>query len=120
MIPLVFSAKIQLLDITPEEAQKLITQQSLDLRYATKLSEGPVSAGRSYKGMVVDDNPDYTEEIYEANQFHGADGLGRAIFGYTDNQQARLEARNVNGEVRGKEHSTEKKKNADDEKIPNV
>lgn len=34
--------------------------------------------------------------------FHEQDGLGRAIFGYTDNQQSRLEARNANGEVRGK------------------
>lgn len=112
MIPFVFAAKIQLLDITPEQAQKLITQQSLDLRYATKLSEGPVSAGRSYNGQIVDDNPDYTEETYEANQFHGADGLGRTIFGYTDNQQARLEARNVNGEVRGKKHTKNANRNS--------
>lgn len=84
--------RIQLIDITPEEAQKLITEQSLDLRYATKLSER-ASDGR--------DGDDYVEETYEANQFHGQDGLGRAIFGYTDNQQSRLEARNVNGEVRG-------------------
>jgi hypothetical protein len=63
------------------------------LRYATKLSE------RTANG---NDGGDYVEETYEANQFHGQDGLGRAIFGYTDNQQSRLEARNVNGEVRGK------------------
>lgn len=119
---LISAAKIQLLDLSPEEAQKLITQQvsfidlssiycannikdrslnsqSLDLRYATKLSEGPAS-GRSYNGKIIDSN-DFTEEIYDANQFHGQDGLGRAIFGYTDNQQSRLEARNANGEVRG-------------------
>lgn len=72
----------------------------MDLRYAKKLSEGPAS-GRSYNGKIIDSD-DYTEEIYEANQFHGQDGLGRAIFGYTDNQQSRLEARNANGEVRGK------------------
>lgn len=65
----------------------------MDLRYATKLSE------RTANG---NDGGDYVEETYEANQFHGQDGIGRAIFGYTDNQQSRLEARNVNGEVRGK------------------
>lgn len=70
------------------------------MRYAKKLSEGPAS-GRSYNGKIIDSD-DYTEEIYDANQFHGQDGLGRAIFGYTDNQQSRLEARNANGEVRGK------------------
>ena len=90
------------------------------MRYAKKLSDGP-AVGRSYNGKIIDSN-DYTEEIYEANQFHGQanmnktinfnllrfneeilpqDGLGRAIFGYTDNQQSRLEARNANGEVRG-------------------
>lgn len=72
----------------------------MDLRYSKKLSEGP-AAGRSYNGKIIDSD-DYTEEVYEANQFHGQDGLGRFIFGYGDNQQARLEARNVNGEVRGK------------------
>lgn len=69
------------------------------MRYSKKLSES-TAAGRSYNGKIIDSD-DYTEEIYEANQFHGQDGLGRYIFGYTDNQQARLEARNVNGEVRG-------------------
>lgn len=70
------------------------------MRYSKKLSEAP-AAGQSYNGKIIDGD-DYTAEIYEANQFHGQDGLGRYIFGYTDNQQARLEARNVNGEVRGK------------------
>lgn len=69
------------------------------MRYAEKLGEGSAN-GRSYNGKIIDSD-DYTEEIYEANQFHGQDGLGRAIFGYTDNQQSRLEARNANGEVRG-------------------
>jgi hypothetical protein len=71
----------------------------LDLRYSKKLSEAP-AAGQSYNGKIIDSG-DYTEETYEANQFHGQDGLGRYIFGFADNQQARLEARNVNGEVRG-------------------
>lgn len=43
--------------------------------------------------------------MYEANQFHGQDGLGRFVFGHTDNQQARLEAGNANGEVRGNNFS---------------
>ncbi|KAG5681554.1 hypothetical protein PVAND_010974 [Polypedilum vanderplanki] len=98
-VPLVLTARIQLLDISPEEAQKHITQQSLDLSYAKKLSERP-AVGKSYNGKIIDSD-DYIEEVYDANQFHGQDGLGRAIFGYSDNLMARLEARNVNGEVRG-------------------
>ncbi|CRK98098.1 CLUMA_CG011466, isoform A [Clunio marinus] len=100
VLPLISAARIQLIDITPEEAQRLITQQSLDLRYAKKLDEGS-AVGRSYNGKIIDSDGEFTEETYEANQFHGQDGLGRAIFGYTDNNQARLEARNANGEVRG-------------------
>lgn len=73
--------------------------QSLDLKYANKLSESS-AAGKIYNGKVVD-SADYTEEVYDANQFHGQDGLGRFVFGHADNQQARLEAGNVNGEVRG-------------------
>ncbi len=36
-----------------------------------------------------------------ANLIFKKDGLGRSMFGYTDYNQARLEARNTNGEVRG-------------------
>ena len=92
MVPSIICANIQLLDISPEEAQKLITQQSLDLRYAKKLGEMPLAAARNYNGeerpvyyngRVIDNLDDYAEETYEANQFHGQDGLGRYMFGYT-------------------------------------
>ncbi|KAL7034235.1 hypothetical protein ACKWTF_007906 [Chironomus riparius] len=98
-VSLIRAAHIQLLDITPEEAQKLITQQSLDLRYSNKIGEAS-AAGKAYNGKIIDSD-DYTEEVYDANQFHGQDGLGRFVFGHSDNQQARLEAGNANGEVRG-------------------
>lgn len=92
MVPSILCANIHLLDITPEEAQRLITQQSLDLRYASKLGEMPLSLARNYNGdekkvyyngKVIDNTDDYVEETYEANQFHGQDGLGRYMFGYT-------------------------------------
>ncbi|XP_070491950.1 uncharacterized protein Cpr67B [Chironomus tepperi] len=98
-VSLTRAAHIQLIDITPEEAQKLITQQSLDLRYSNKIGEVS-AAGKSYNGKIIDSD-DYTEEVYDANQFHGQDGLGRFVFGHSDNQQTRLEAGNGNGEVRG-------------------
>lgn len=61
------------------------------------------SANREFyfNGRKIDNAEDYVEETYEAEQFHGQDGLGRAMFGYTDHNQARLEARNANGDVRG-------------------
>ncbi|XP_053676124.1 uncharacterized protein LOC128726345 [Anopheles nili] len=109
--PLLLARRIQLVNISPEEAQKFITQQSLDLRYASKLGEHPLGYTRNiqdpalasfyYNGRVIEHPEDYVEEEYEAKQFHGQDGLGRAMFGYSDHNQARLEARNANGEVRG-------------------
>uniref|UniRef100_A0A182MF24 Cuticle protein 6 n=1 Tax=Anopheles culicifacies TaxID=139723 RepID=A0A182MF24_9DIPT len=109
--PLLLARRIQLVNISPEEAQKYITQQSLDLRYAAKLGEHPLGYTRNvqdpalatfyYNGRAIDNPEDYVEEEYEAKQFHGQDGLGRAMFGYSDHNQARLEARNANGEVRG-------------------
>ncbi|XP_053687906.1 uncharacterized protein LOC128737315 [Sabethes cyaneus] len=108
---LLLAGRIQLVNLTPEEAQKYITQQSLDLRYAKKLGEYPLGYFRNipdpsktnffHKGRLIDHPEDYVEEGYEASQFHGQDGLGRAMFGYSDYNQARLEARNANGEVRG-------------------
>uniref|UniRef100_A0A182NIZ8 Cuticle protein 6 n=1 Tax=Anopheles dirus TaxID=7168 RepID=A0A182NIZ8_9DIPT len=109
--PLLLARRIQLVNISPEEAQQYITQQSLDLRYASKLGEHPLGYARNvqdptlatfyYNGRRIEHPEDYVEEEYEAKQFHGQDGLGRAMFGYSDHNQARLEARNANGEVRG-------------------
>jgi hypothetical protein len=108
VIPCILSELIHLNEITPEEAQKFFTEQSLDLNYAKKLNEVPLpllrsETGRDYyvNGRVIDNPEDYIEETYQAAQFHGQDGLGRAMFGYTDVNQARLEARNANGDVRG-------------------
>ncbi|XP_058123451.1 uncharacterized protein LOC131294588 [Anopheles ziemanni] len=109
--PLLLARRIQVVNISPEEAQQYITQQSLDLRYAPKLGEHPLGYTRNvqdpsearfyYNGRVIEHPEDFVEEEYEAKQFHGQDGLGRAMFGYSDHNQARLEARNANGEVRG-------------------
>ncbi|XP_065086623.1 uncharacterized protein Cpr67B [Ochlerotatus camptorhynchus] len=108
---LLLAGRIQLVNLAPEEAQRFITQQSLDLRYAKKLGEHPLGYFRNiqdpteakfyHNGRLIDNPEDYVEESYEASQFHGQDGLGRAMFGYNDHNQARLEARNANGEVRG-------------------
>lgn len=79
VLPSLLAARIQLIDITPEEAQQYITQQSLDLRYAKLLSSGLLGAGvRGHGGVLpyfngheIEDPNDYVEEIYDANQFHG-------------------------------------------------
>lgn len=106
----VASDRVQLINLKPEEAQKYIADQALGLSYARKLGETPLVQLRSLygdekqfyvNGRAIENPEDYIQEDYQASQFHGQDGLGRAMFGYTDWNQGRLEARNANGEVRG-------------------
>ncbi|XP_063699986.1 uncharacterized protein LOC134830429 [Culicoides brevitarsis] len=95
--------------LTPEEARGFLEKQSLDLKYAKLLEQHPIPFGRSdegpreywYRGRKIDNPDDYVEEVYDVNQFHGQDGEGRALFGYSDNQQSRVEAINGVGDVRG-------------------
>lgn len=107
-IPQFLCESVVLLDLTPEEAQKLIAGRSLAVNYARKLDEGPLSASPDrgnrkfyHNGKVIDNPNDFVQRTYEASQFHAQDGLGRSMFGYSDWNQGRLEARNANGEVRG-------------------
>lgn len=104
------SDRVQLVNLDPKEAQDLIAQQALGIQYARKLGETPLVQLRSLygdnkkfyvNGRTVENPEDYIQEDYLASQFHGQDGLGRAMFGYSDWNQGRLEARNANGEVRG-------------------
>lgn len=94
-------------NLKPEEAQKYLAAHDLTLKYAPKIGEDPLPATRShngdfiYRGRKISNPSDYVEDTYLANQFHGQDGLGRALFGYSDWNQGRVEAINGNGHVRG-------------------
>lgn len=110
------SDRVQLINLKPEEAQQYISQQALGINYARKLGETPLVQLRSLygddkkfylNGRVLENPEDYVQEDYLANQFHGQDGLGRVMFGYSDWNQGRLEARNANGEVRGQYQFTD-------------
>lgn len=95
-----------MLNLSPEEAQKIIAGRSLDINYAKllgqrSLADAPSSHKKYFKGSLIENPDEFLEQSYEANQFHGQDGLGRSMFGYSDWNQGRLEARNANGEVRG-------------------
>lgn len=107
-MPQFLCESVVLLDLTPEEAQKLIAGRSLAVNYARQLDEGPLSSSLDsesrqfyHNGKLIDNPNDFVQRTYEANQFHAQDGLGRSMFGYSDWNQGRLEARNANGEVRG-------------------
>lgn len=74
------------------------------MNYAKLLGENALSAGATviyHQGRVLEHPEDFVQRSFQANQFHGQDGLGRTMFGYSDWNQGRLEARNANGEVRG-------------------
>lgn len=91
-------------DLAPEDVQQRLAEQSLDLNYAKFLGQRtlPADAVSEFAESRYAEHPeDFLQQTYQANQFHGQDGLGRAMFGYTDWNQGRLEARNANGEVRG-------------------
>lgn len=104
------SDRVQLINLKPEEAQEYIAKQTLGVNYARKIGKARLVQLRSLygddkkfyvNGRAIENPEDYVQEEYLANQFHGQDGLGRAMFGYSDWNQGRLEARNANGEVRG-------------------
>lgn len=92
-------------DLPPEDVQARLAAQSLDLSYAKFLGQRalPLDEAATYsaEGRIATNPEDYLQSSYQASQFHGQDGLGRAMFGYSDWNQGRLEARNANGEVRG-------------------
>lgn len=107
VVPSILSENIFLPYLKPEEAQKYIANSDLSLKYAPKIGESPLPLTRShngdtiYRGRKISNPGDYIEEHYLANQFHGQDGLGRALFGYSDWNQGRVEAINGNNDVRG-------------------
>ena len=100
-------SKIFLLNVEPEQAQQLISTQKINLDYASKIAEHPAPVYKTatgetfYQGRFLDNPSDYVEEEYLAKHHHGQDGLGRYLFSYEDWNQARMEAKNGNGEVRG-------------------
>lgn len=104
-MPSLFGETIILNDLAPEDVQARLAVQSLDLQYAQFLGQRAlptdVAAARLAENNLNGSPEDFLQNSYQASQFHGQDGLGRAMFGYSDWNQGRLEARNANGEVRG-------------------
>lgn len=104
VLPSLLCETVILNDLAPEEVQARLAVQSLDLQYAQFLGQRSLPADQAAnlaEGRFAENPEDYLQNSYQANQFHGQDGLGRAMFGYSDWNQGRLEARNANGEVRG-------------------
>lgn len=90
---MILGENILKLDLEPEEADKYIENSKTILDYAKKLGENAISPETTqYQGKAIEHPEDYIEQTYLANQFHGQNGLGKAKFGYTDWNQARVES----------------------------
>jgi hypothetical protein len=85
------TARIQLINLEPEDAQGHITKQSLDLSYAKQLGKYPLGQGVGryldgepqtfYRNGEPIENPDdFEEHVYEASQFHGQVSKKRKFF----------------------------------------
>ncbi|XP_077302096.1 uncharacterized protein LOC143922637 [Arctopsyche grandis] len=118
----VYSAPLQdplvLLDLSPEEAQRYINQPPLqgpilaaktaslplvkfnDPKFRSGES-GPTNGHYWKNGIEIENTEDYVEDVYQASQFHGQDGLGAAAFGYSAPESSRLENIEANGQVKG-------------------
>ncbi|KAL3282294.1 hypothetical protein HHI36_005483 [Cryptolaemus montrouzieri] len=101
IIVLVFShatqqEEVRLLDLDPQDAQQIIEQQDTSLKYAPKV-ESNVPAVR-YLG---NEPHNVAEDIYLANQYHGQDGLGGYLYGYSVPDIAKTEKKKAGGDLRG-------------------
>ncbi|CAH0407557.1 unnamed protein product [Chilo suppressalis] len=106
------------IDISPEEAQKYLnsppfTEPQLSGRTAVlplvrwndprfRTAEAGPTLGHYWKnGHEIENTDDYVEEVYDASQFHGQDGLGAYAYGYKAPESAKVENRQHSGDVTG-------------------
>ncbi|CAG9560149.1 unnamed protein product [Danaus chrysippus] len=112
-----FSNVLQL-DLSPEEAQKYLqsppfSEPALSGRTAVlplikfndprfRSAEAGPTYGHYWKnGHEIENPEDYVEEVYDAKQFHGQDGLGAYGYGYETPESAKVENRVRSGNVQG-------------------
>ncbi|XP_064212677.1 keratin, type I cytoskeletal 9 isoform X3 [Tribolium castaneum] len=88
--------EIRLLDLEPTDAQQYIDKQDTSLKYAPKIDSN-VPAVR-YLG---NEPHNVVEDIYLANQYHGQDGLGGYLYGYSVPDIAKTEKKKAGGDLRG-------------------
>ncbi|XP_021181960.2 uncharacterized protein LOC110370470 [Helicoverpa armigera] len=105
-------------DITPEEAQQYLNQLPFNepklagrtavlplVRYDDprfRSAEAGPTLGHYWKdGHEIENTNDYLEEVYNAAQYHGQDGLGQYAYGYETPQSSKVENRKGSGVVSG-------------------
>ncbi|KAJ8732455.1 hypothetical protein PYW07_015054 [Mythimna separata] len=105
-------------DITPEEAQAYLKQLPFNepqlsgrtavlplVRYDDprfRSAEAGPTLGHYWKnGKEIENTEDYLEEVYNAAQYHGQDGLGQYAYGYETPESSKVENREGSGLVSG-------------------
>ena len=87
---------VRLLDLEPNEAAQLLESKDQSLHYAPKI-ETNVPAVR----FLGNEPHQVLEDIYLANQYHGQDGLGGYLYGYSVPDIAKTEKKKAGGDLRG-------------------
>ncbi|XP_072940445.1 uncharacterized protein [Epargyreus clarus] len=104
--------------LTPEEAQKYLnsppfTNPQLSSRTAVlplvkyndprfrSADAGPTLGHYWKNGHEIENTDDYVEEVYDASQYHGQDGLGAYVYGYQTPESSKQENRVHSGDVTG-------------------
>ncbi|XP_044727836.1 uncharacterized protein LOC123291567 [Chrysoperla carnea] len=76
------------LDLKPEEAAQYIANQNTNLKFAPFLGTVPVA-------RTSPEEPEKVEDVYDVSQFHGQDGLGGYLYGYSNPADAKVESKNA-------------------------
>ncbi|KRT86052.1 Insect cuticle protein [Oryctes borbonicus] len=87
---------LRLLDLPPEQAQQIIDSKDQSLKYAPKIESNV--PGLRYIG---NQRQHVIEDIYLANQYHGQDGIGGYLYGYSVPDIAKTEKKKAGGDLRG-------------------
>jgi len=93
---LISGEDVRLDNLDPPEAQQLIESKDQTLKYAPKV-ETNVPATR----FIGNEPQQVLEDIYLANQYHGQDGLGGYVYGYSVPDIAKTEKKKAGGDLRG-------------------
>lgn len=91
-----YGEETRLIELEPDEAAQIINKQDQSLRYAPKI-ESSVPGVR-----IIGDHPEQVvQDIYLANQYHGQDGLGAYVYGYSVPDIAKTEKKERSGDLKG-------------------
>ncbi|KAF5299375.1 hypothetical protein FQR65_LT09416 [Abscondita terminalis] len=92
----IHAEEVRLVELEPDQAAQYINQQDQTLKYAPKIDSNVPSV------RYIGNHPEHVvEDIYLANQYHGQDGLGAYVYGYSVPDIAKTEKKERSGNLKG-------------------